>query len=491
MNVLLINPRYDERQYRYRVNKLYAPLGISYIARVLEQAEHAVTILDMEAEELAWEDLPVRLREVAPDLVGVGGTTPISHCIQRCVELVREQLPATTIVVGGPHATLLPEEVLSKMPGVDYILRGEAEHTMRDLVSLIGSGGAVRSVDQIPGLGFRMGDRKLISSEIPRTQDLDDLPHPAYHLLPLDRYFASGVNDRVFTLMTSRGCPFACIFCNVAGLYGRKFRGRSPRSVVAEMQYLRDHHDIGHFVFYDATFNIDTERVRGISEMLVEQEMGVTWRARMRSEGIDRSLLELMQRAGCVEISIGVEYGSEQILDTVRKESEPDQVVRVFRLAREVGIHTTGYFIVGLPGDTRKTMRATVDRAIFLDPDWALFSIATPMPGTPFFDMVRDQRVSEDWSDHKCNTRSPVISYPDLSADEIGDALDEAYRRFYVREDWLKGRMRRAKSSEERDNVVASFFGYLNRAGSLPEQIPIGTRQKASGVEPQRRDHRV
>jgi radical SAM superfamily enzyme YgiQ (UPF0313 family) len=476
MNILLINPRYDERQYRYRVNKLYAPLGISYIARVLEQGGHAVSILDMEAEELAWEELPARLHETEPVLVGVGGTTPISHCIERCVELVREHLPTSTIVVGGPHATLLPEEVLSSMPGADYILRGEAERTMRDLVSLIEAGMPVRTVDQIPGLGLRLDGKALISPQIPRTQDLDGLPPPAYHLLPLERYFTSGVNDRVFTLMTSRGCPFACTFCNVAGLYGRKFRGRSPRSVITEMRYLKEHHDIGHFVFYDATFNIDTERVRGISELLIQQEMGVTWRARMRAEGIDRSLLELMQRAGCIEVSIGVESGFQPILDGIRKESKPDQVARAFRLAREIDLHTTGYFIVGLPGDTHETMRATVERAIELDPDWALFSIATPMPGTPFFDMVRDQRVSEDWSDHKCNTKSPVVSYPDLSAEEIGDALDDAYRRFYIREDWLKGRMKRAKTSEERDNIVASFFGYLNRAVSLPDQIPVRYR---------------
>jgi radical SAM superfamily enzyme YgiQ (UPF0313 family) len=296
MKVLLINPRYNEREFRYRLNKITPPLGMSYIARILLQDGNEVQILDMEGIRMEWEELPFFISQAAPDIIGVHGTTPIAHIMKHCVKIAHESAPDATIVVGGPHATLMPERTIEQMPELNYILRGEAEYTMRELVRCIEAGEGLDSIKKIPGICIHQNGKNTISPVIPRITNLDSLPLPAYELLPIDEYNKNSqlgefkANERFFTIMSSRGCPYRCIFCCESYLKGQKFRARSAENIIEEIEVLHNEYAINHIVFFDSSFMIDKKRVQRICHALIEKNLDITWRARTRADSVTESL---------------------------------------------------------------------------------------------------------------------------------------------------------------------------------------------------------
>ena len=484
MKVLFINPRYDETTYRYKVNKVCPPLRMAYIASILLREGHSVVILDMEALKMEWSSLPSFLNREAPDLVGIHGTTPICHRIAQCAVVVKETLPKSVIVVGGPHATLLPEAVLKEMPQVDYVLRGEAEFTTRDLLNQLEQHGQVIDPESIPGIGLRRGDQLFMSSEIPRIADLDHLPLPAYDLLPLDAYFyrsylaETGAEGRIFTMMTSRGCPFSCIFCCEPVLYGHKFRARSAESVVDEMTILKNKYDVTHVVFYDASFMTDQERVGRICQMIRDQGLEITWRARVRAREVTKPLLRTMKQAGCTTVALGAETGSQRLLDALNKHCTIQDIEDAFGVAKAVGLWTVGYFILGVPSETRQESCETVEFAKRLDPDWALFTHATPLPGTRLFEMTQDKLLTTDWSRFKFSANSPVVSYDGMDENAMREMMDYAFRSFYLRKDWLVNRLKKATIPIQVERIVDSFFYYLEKQSNFTEnqgefQMPL------------------
>ncbi len=471
MKILFINPRYDETQYRFRVNKLCPPLGMAYISSILIKEGHDVKNLDMEALKMSFDSLSEFLKKECSTLVGVYGTTPISKYMTKCVKIVREACPDVTIIAGGPHVTLLPESVLEEMPHVDYILRGEAEYTMRDFVTLLEEGANIEEIKKIPGIGFRQEGQFYISPEKPKIENLDDLPFPAYDLLPLDCYFETGTERRVITVMSSRGCPNNCIFCSDPVIYGHKFRYRSPKNVVDEMEVLSNKYGIRHIVFYDSSFDIIPKRVENICHEIINRGLEyLTWRVRIRANLMTYSLLSLMKKAGCVEISVGVEGGTQKLLDIAKKGLDANSVASIFNMAKELGIWIVGYFMFGLPGETHQDAYDTIELAKKLDPDWALFSIATPLPGTKFYEMVKDKITTSDWSMYRMNTNSPVVSYDELTDKDLSEILEQAYCEFYVREEWLVNRLKKACTVDKMERIVHSFFYYLDRLNAMRDQ---------------------
>jgi radical SAM superfamily enzyme YgiQ (UPF0313 family) len=472
MKVLLINPRYNEREYRYRVNKIPPPLGISYIAKILMQDGNEAQILDMEGVQMDWNELPSFISQALPDIVGVHGTTPIAHLMKRCIKIARKNAPKATIVVGGPHATLMPESTLEQMPEVDYILRGEAEFTMRDLVRAIESDKGLDTIRTIPGICFRDNGQYTISPEMPKITDLDNLPLPAYELLPIDAYNQgsqlgeSGANERFFTIMSSRGCPYRCIFCCESTLKGHKFRARSAASIVEEIEVLHNDYNINHIVFYDSSFMINPKRVERICRALIEKNLDITWRARVRADKVTEPLLELMKASGCTTLAIGAETGSQQLLDVLDKSCTIEQIEESFRIAKKVGLWTVGYFMFGIPGETKADSMETIEFAKRLDPDWALFAHSTPLPGTKLYDISdeMDMLLTHDWSRFRFSANSPVITYDGMNELEMRQLMDMAFYSFYVREEWLKNRLKKATSKDQINNIVESFFYYLNKA---------------------------
>lgn len=477
MKIIFINPRYDETKFRYRVNKIGPALGMAYISSVLLREGHEVKILDMEILQMEWDALPSYLSKESPDLVGIHGTTPISNFIAICAKTVKETCPKAIVVVGGPHATLLPETVLIDIPSVDFILRGEAEFTMRDLVDQLEAGADKDTLKKIPGIGFRLGSHLFVSSEMPKIDDLDSLPFPAYDLLPLDticnwsRLAETGKDERVFTMMTSRGCPYSCIFCSGPVLYGHKFRARSAKNVVDEMSKLVRDYGVSHIIFYDSSFSMDTGRVERICQEIIDRSLKVTWRARIRPGSIDLPLLRLMKTAGCLALGIGVESGSQRLLDLLGKRCSIADIESTFRMAKDVGMWTVAYFMLGIPSETKEESYQTVEFAKRLDPDWALFSTATPLPGTALFELAKDRLITKDWSKYRFSANSPVISYEGMSEKDLSEMMDYAFRAFYVRREWLMNRLKKATQAVQTERILESFFFYLDKA--LKDSNPL------------------
>jgi len=478
MRILFVNPKYDERQYRYKVNKLCPPLGMAYMAGVLSQNGHSVKILDMEATQMAWNDLSGHLSGEGPELIGIHGTTPVSHLIARVATIARQACPDATIVVGGPHATLLPEPVLNDMPEVDYVLRGEAEFTMRDLVRAIEARASVDSMSAIPGIGLRRDGELFVSPEIARVEDLDSLPLPAHDLLPLDAYHhgshlaETGKTGRVMTMLSSRGCPYECVFCSAPVIYGRKFRARSAKDIVDEMTVLVEEYDVTHVIFYDAAFMIDQRRVERICHEILDRSLEVSWRVRCRADKITEPQIKLMKEAGCTTLAIGVETGVQRLLDILNKKTTLEEIERAFEIARRVGMWTVGYFILGIPTETRAETYQTVEFAKKLDPDWALFTHATPLPGTKLAGMVDDKLLTRDWAQFKFSANSPVVSYDDMDKQELQAMMDYAFCSFYLRGDWLKNRLRKVDTVGQVDRIIDSFLYYLDKVWKAETVLP-------------------
>lgn len=326
---------------------------------------------------------------------------------------------------------------------------------------------------RIEGIVYKIDGKFYIHPVVPRVNDLNDLPFPSYDLLPLERYFETGSTEKVITMMTSRGCPNNCIYCADPVLYGHKYRSRSAKNVVEEMKYLSSQHQIKHIVFYDANFNVDTERVRDICKLLITEKLDLTWRARVRADKIDRESVKLMKEAGCTELSLGVESGSERILEIIHKKESKNEIRNAFKIIKEFDIWLVGYFMFGIPGETPIDAEETIEFAKELDPDWALFSTATPLPGTEFLRQAKKSKwiISNDLNNYKANFDTPVVSYENFTSEQIKYYVNTAYENFYLRKEWLLNRLNKAKSKSQILNIINSYKFYEDKINSIQHAV--------------------
>ncbi len=446
MRVLLVNPREKGNintrlpESLNRAQGVYQPLGVSYIAAVLEAAGHEAGILDIQAENLTVDEARARIAGWRPDVVGVTSMTSTLPGALEAARLGKEA--GATVVLGGPQMSVYPEETLS-YGCVDYGVVGEGEYAMAALVSGLQAG----SVPKIPGLVRRVGGKVVVDGGYGLVEDLDALPYPARHLLPMDKYYCA-ITDRKFTtIVSSRGCPYRCGFCFKQPCDSHP-RYRSPSKVVDEMEECARKYGTRWFMFYDDTIGVRKEHLSGICEEIIRRGLDVKWESPVRVNNVDPGLLKLMREAGCVRLRYGVESGDEGILKLMRKGITPGQVREVFRATREAGIETFGYFIIGYAREDRATMRRTIDFAKELDPDWVMFTVATPYPRTHLYDLaVEAGLVAGDyWRDFTLGKDMPRIPYFVDGADEW---VKRAYREFYLRPGYVMRKLMKLDSLDK------------------------------------------
>ena len=238
------------------------------------------------------------------------------------------------------------------------------------------------------------------------------------------------------------------------------------------METLINSYDVSHVVFYDASFMADRRRVEKICNEIINRGLKTTWRARVRADRLTPELVTLMKSAGCTTLAIGVETGSQRLLDVLGKNTTLDKIRQGFKVAKDCGLWTVGYFFFGVPSETREESLKTIEFAKELDPDWALFTHATPLPGTELYEMTKDEMLTYDWSDYKFSANSPIVSYDGMSMDEMKELMDFAFQSFYLREEWLMNRLIKVTNPVQTERIVQSFFDYLNKAldkESVPE----------------------
>lgn len=445
MKILLVSPVSDLWNERKHV-----PLGVGYLGAVLLQAGHEVHIHDAAVETEPLKDRLVRERY---DVVGVTSTTPLIDEAWHAVELARATGAFT--ILGGPHPTLMPDESLVR-PEVDLVVRGEGEDTILEVMAALArapgrvNGDRVRllpaeSWSSIQGISFRDETGRLVhTTNRSLRRDLDNLPFPAHHLLKIDRYtnmqpLTDGLDPyaRAYTILTSRGCPYNCIYCSKA-ITGRMWRPRSPEGVVAEWRWLVEDLGATEIGVTDDSMTTDLSRAKTICRMLIEQRLNrVPWITvhGIRAGDTDLELLQLMKRAGCKRVGFGVESGNQGILDYIKKRQTIDEVRTAFINAKKAGLQTMGFFMFGLPTETEQTMDDTIRLAIELDPEMANFMIAAPFPGTEMYDTVlREGRLfSHDWRDFAIHDEKARFEIGDVTAELVERKWHDAYRRFYLR----------------------------------------------------------
>jgi radical SAM superfamily enzyme YgiQ (UPF0313 family) len=425
---------------------------------VTEQRGDEVRVHDGDVEDASLAEL---LREFAPQVVGITANTTQITAAWRDAELVKSACDAA-VVLGGPHVTSLPEESAAK-PWVDVVVRGEGEATWLALLGVADANPASlisgsQRLASVAGITYHIEDGEVVSTPdrppIPEA-GLDEMPFPAWHLFKLDRYTnlqptVDQVEGRSMPILTSRGCPYRCTYCSQIG--PRRWRARSVESVVAEWRWLVRKQGAAEIGVLDDSFNIDRQRVLDICQRLVEEGLNeVPWIMinGIRANLADKEILGAMVRAGCIRTAFGVESGNQAILDSVvDKHLTLDQVRAAFQAAREVGMETIGFFIVGLPGETAATMEDTIRFACELDPVVANFSIATPFPGTEMYETVKagGRILADGWDDFVFFEGKARFEMPGLPAELVERKWKEAYRRFYLRPKRVAWTLRRKET---------------------------------------------
>ena len=413
-------------------NQSYPPLALLALATFLKhQTHHEVTILDAQLDRLDYDAVRERMEEWKPDVVGITVYTVGLVDCHRTVSLARGVPSVKHVVLGGPHINDFPQESVG-LAGVDAVVKGEGQKPLEDLLACWERGDDPRG---IPGVVAHPED-PVPTEDAYFSNDLDDYPILDLDLIEYDKYYDVMGKGGVFTtLITSRGCPYRCTFCNTPR---HRYRVMSPERVCDEIENALAR-GIKEIYFVDDTFNITNRRVHELCDQILERGLKFQWTVRFRVKGVDRPLLEKMKAAGCQRIQFGVEQGTEEGLLILKKDVTVREILNAFRLCREVGINTVAYFMIGTPVErTRRDVLDTIQYAIDLDPDFVMFNILTPFPGTTIYNQGLKLGVLslEPWEGFMAkpteNFKAQVWDQW-FSRDELRDMLDLAYKRFYWR----------------------------------------------------------
>ena len=417
----------------------YPPLGLAYIAAVLEREGHQVQAHDLGLDpEVPLHESVTAVQRFSPDLVGITSMTSNHHNAREVATLVKSAI-GCPVVIGGPHATVFPERVVQEAC-FDFLIYGEGEETMLELVQLLDSEGMSPSREALASIkGFcYMDEGQAVCNPARRLiPNLDALPFPARHLFNLERYplYASN-GERMITVLSSRGCPFNCSYC-FKGIVGRTYRQRSPANIIQELHEIVDRYGVRDFYFIDDLFTLNVSRLKTLLDCILETGLGVRWQCLARVDRVTPEVLRHMHRAGCRQIHYGIESGNEGILGAIGKGITMAQVRRAVKWTMEAGIRAKGYFMLGLPGDTLSTMRQTIDFAVELDLDDAMFSVTTPFPGTRLWDELvskyPDTQFDQDFSKAYYYTSyteeiSPFLNVSEVSDEALGGMAPKARR---------------------------------------------------------------
>ncbi|MGH2537029.1 MAG: B12-binding domain-containing radical SAM protein [Candidatus Promineifilaceae bacterium] len=441
---------------RTRENMVWPQVSLAQMAALLHPA-YKVKVIDANAERIGWPDFAKLLDKYQPRYYLTQVTAPtLENDMYGC--FLAKARGAKTIAF-GTHVTPIPRETLRPYPALDFVLLGEPDLTIRDLLDHLENRFDQRpaeieqlfshhdpnykpglaedgSLDMhaIKGLVWRKGDQIVVNLTRPFISSLDDMPVPMHELLPLQEYRMPLIKGPFTFIVTSRGCPAGCTYCikHVSYQYGTRLR--APELLVEEMWGLKKL-GIHNIHMYADLFTVNREQVINLCRLMIEQKLNVRWTCNSRVDYVDEEMLQLMAQAGCWLISWGIESGNEQILRHARKGAYPDKAERALRWAKQAGIKNWGYFIIGLPGETEATIRQTIDFAKKLPLDIALFHVAAPYPGTPFFFEV----VENNWFRHGTRweqvdmDKGTVLDYPGLPAERLLYWQKRAFREWAMR----------------------------------------------------------
>ncbi|MCJ7793106.1 MAG: B12-binding domain-containing radical SAM protein, partial [Candidatus Marinimicrobia bacterium] len=375
-----------------------------------------------------------------------------------------KKLGATTII-GGPHVSALPEESAA-LPQVDFVCIGEGEETMLEFCQAI-TGGKER-FEKIRGICFKKGRKVVYTQTRPLIKNLDSLPFPAYHLFKLPLYTSAqpliSTRKPAMGIVTSRGCPCGCKFC-YKGTFGRNWRPRGVKNVLAEWEYLVKTLKIAEIALLDDAFNLDIDRAIRICQEIKKKNLVIPWRSSsgIRADRAPKKLLRAMKDSGCYHIAFGVESGVQRVLNLMGKELNLKEVTRTFKTCRQLGISTMAFFMIGYPGETQEEIKKKIDFSIKLDPDFAQFTVSTPFPGTQIFNLIKKEGKIKivDWDKYYMFGNKGYFDFGEIKIEEVTKLVSQAYRRFYLRPKTIFRLIKKRQTWLNLPNVIAGSAYYL------------------------------
>jgi anaerobic magnesium-protoporphyrin IX monomethyl ester cyclase len=434
MGVILINPPHSFMQ-AHRGGKKgkiellsYPPLGLLYLAAMLEREHINVKIVDCPANENNVEGLVQIIEKEKPSIVGISATTPQTQSAVHLAKTLRTRFENTlTIGLGGAHISADPD-FIKRFPYFDFGLTGEGEITFLEIVKKILGGEKVKGIYHGEALA-----------------NLDSIPFPARHLVDNNLYFMP-INAKKFTsIITSRGCPYNCLYCS-RPVIGKNVRYRSPSNVVAEIEECVQKYGIEWFQFVDDTTTLNKDHILSLCKEIISLKLNVEWGCQTRIDLVDETLLKIMHEAGCREISFGVESGSERIRSILRKQFNDHSVFTAFKLCRKIGIETTAFLLLGLPTETKEELYKTVNFGKKIEADYIEVHVSTPFPGSDLFSLANKEDIIpadiwDKYTEGELGSTLPLYIPNCLTREEVLEAQKQAYKEFYFRAPYIFRRL--------------------------------------------------
>jgi len=403
------------------------PLGLAYLAAVARECGWEPRIVDGLTENPSQQELIGLMKGFQPDVVGLTATTTAIYDAYEVAKIAKEVNPEVKVLIGGPHATFMAEEVLRECPYIDVVVRGEGEETLREILSAFEKDGSLRDV---AGITYREGGAVRENPPRKLIENLDDLPIPAYDLLPMSKYVIGKV--RFAAIMTSRGCPYNCVFCSSSLQFGKRWRAHSPERVLEELRILREKHGVREIEFLDDTFTLNQKRAIELSRRIVEEGLDISWSASSRVNTFSREVGEAMHRAGAHTVYFGIESGSEKTLKFIGKGITRRQAIDAVKAAKDSGLNALGSFVIGFPYETEEDIKKTIRFSNKVGVDLAQFTIATPYPGTRLWDVALKNKLllTRNW--RKFTTVDVVMRNLYLTPQRVKKLFLQAYLAFYL-----------------------------------------------------------
>jgi magnesium-protoporphyrin IX monomethyl ester (oxidative) cyclase len=486
MKILLINPPNTMDDVLGKASVFVSeldPLGLLYIAAVLEHDGHEVVVLDAFIDRLNLKSIMDEVGKVKPDVVGISCLTSNGAAVYEIGREIKHNFTNLKIVIGNVHASIFYETYLNHNCA-DAVVHGEGEYAFMNICRRYDE---KKDLSGIPGVSWNNG-KQIVNNDPPEIiYDLDGLPFPARHLIPREKYSVGKLNNFIYVnkgkkkirqMFTSRGCVYSCAFCVVHK--NRKYRTISPARVVDEMEHLVKEYDVGYVFIMDSLFIADKKRVQKICEEMVRRGVDIKWGCEGHVNIIDENMLGWMEKAGCYEIHFGIESGVQRLLDNVNKGTTLENIEKKVKMVKKVsGIKVSGLFMLGLPGETIEDTRTTIEYARRLPLDFAQFSITVPYPGSKLFETLSqegkldtglrpDGNVDLDvWKRYSAHIgfsdNKPIYVPEGMSSDDLKKMEKHALRRFFLRPSKIVDQIKRIDLKNIDEVLKAAKAAFLEK----------------------------
>lgn len=429
------------------------PLGLACLSSVLEEKNHEIKILDLQIFGYSPGKILEIIKEFNPRLIGFSFMTPHKEMMFKVMEHLKAYFKDCFFVAGGPHATCFPEECMTESESIDALVIGEGEYILSELAECLEFN---KQLETIKGIYFRKGSNIVKNPPVDKIVELETLPFPARHLLPIKHYIPELFEYKALpstSIIVSRGCTYAeCTFCYRSGALKRPYRVQSPAKTIREIKLLIKNYQIKEIIFYDDDIFSNFNWINEFCDLLHQERINILWAARARANAVDYNLMKKAKENGCFALEVGFESGNQHLLDKIKKGVTLDQCRQLSEFTHRLGIELIGTFMLAIPGETPEDGQRTIDFAVELDCSYAIFIPTHPFPGTELYEDCRQEGTllgavyNEKMQGSRYIPQVCFVPKGYTGEKQVKDIIKKAYLRFYLRKKYVFNRLRSIKS---------------------------------------------